>query len=255
MYLTRFRLNTARRGARKLLGSPQAMHAAVMAGFARPEDHTQDGARTLWRLDHAQDQQVLLYIASPGRPDLTHLVEQAGWPTLNDPWTTRPYDTFLDSLDKGQQWAFRLTANPARDGRRTDDSPDTQRFGAVTVEYQKAWLTDRADRNGFTICLQDDGKPNLVVHQRKTLTFTRNRGERRVTLATATYDGLLRIDDPHPFRRMLTNGIGHARAYGCGLLTLAPATPGYDSQPDTGSTDQGDTVTKRIEPAPGPMIQ
>lgn len=230
MYLTRFRINTARRGARKLLGSPQAMHAAVMASFARPEDHTRDGARTLWRLDrapddHTPDRQVLLYIASPGRPDLTHLVEQAGWPTLDEGWTTRAYDAFLDSLDKGQQWAFRLTANPARDGRRGDASPDTQRFGAVTVAYQKEWLTERAERNGFTICRQDDGELNLVVHQRRTLTFTRNRGERKVTLVTATYDGVLRIDDPHSFRRMLINGIGHARAYGCGLPTLAPANP------------------------------
>jgi CRISPR system Cascade subunit CasE len=222
MYLTRFRINTARRGARKLLTSPQAMHAAVLAGFAQPEDHTHNGARTLWRLDQNADHHVVLYIVSPGQPDLTHLVEQAGWPTT-DTWQTRPYGTFLSTLDKGQTWAFRLTANPVRDGRKTNTAPDTQRFGAVTVDQQTRWLTDRAERNGFTICQQDDGELNIIVHNRQTLTFTRNRGQRPVTLVTATYDGVLCIDDPVAFQHLLTNGVGHARAYGCGLLTLAPA--------------------------------
>ncbi|MFK3984477.1 type I-E CRISPR-associated protein Cas6/Cse3/CasE [Micromonospora sp. NPDC050397] len=225
MYLTRFRINTARRGARKLLTSPQAMHAAVLSGFARPEDHTRDDARTLWRIDHSQDRQVTLYIVSPAQPDLTHLVEQAGWPTT-DTWQTRPYTGLLDTLAKGQTWAFRLTANPVRDGRKTTDAPDTQRFGAVTVEYQTQWLTKRAATNGFLIAAQADGHLNLTVHNRQTHNFTRVRGQRPVTLVTATYDGVLQVEDPDPLRRLLRNGIGHARAYGCGLMTLAPAGTG-----------------------------
>lgn len=222
MYLTRLRLNIARRGARKLLASPQAMHAAVLAGFPRPEDHTRDGARTLWRIDRNANRQVLLYIASPTPPDLTHMVEQAGWPTT-DTWETRSYQPLLDSLAKGQIWAFRLTANPTRDGRKADDSPETQRFGAVTAQQQVEWLIQRSEKNGFSIARQADGELNLVSYGSQRLTFTRNRGQQPVTLVTTTYDGMLRIEDPDLFRRVLTNGIGHARAYGCGLLTLAPA--------------------------------
>lgn len=221
MYLSRFQINTVRRGARKLLASPQALHAAVLAGFPRPEDHTRDGARTLWRLDSNPHNQMVLYILSPGQPDLTHLVEQAGWPTT-ETWQTRPYATVLDNLDKGQRWAFRLAANPTRNGRAPRGSADTQRFGAVTVEHQTRWLTDRAERNGFVVDRQGDGELNLVVHQRRTVTFRRNHGERPVTLVTATYDGVLVVQDPALFRRTLVCGIGHARAYGCGLLTLAP---------------------------------
>jgi len=49
MYLTRFEINKARRGAKKLLGSPQAMHAAVMSAFAAANPGP-DG-RVLWRAD------------------------------------------------------------------------------------------------------------------------------------------------------------------------------------------------------------
>jgi len=90
------------------------------------------------------------------------------------------------------------------------------------VAHQTQWLTDRAEKNGFTVNRQTDDQLNLIVHQRHTLTFNRDRSERPVTLVTATYDGVLTVEDPTVFRRTLTCGLGHARAYGCGLLTLAP---------------------------------
>jgi CRISPR system Cascade subunit CasE len=219
MFLTRFQINPARRNARKLLSSPHAMHAAVRTAFAVAEDYERAGTRTLWRLDTPATATVHLYIVSPGRPDLTHLVEQAGWPTT-DTWVTRDYDGLLDSLRPGQQWAFRLTANPAHNGRKTPDVKETQRFGHLREPEQVEWLTSRAVRHGFTLASQYDGRPNLRLHRRQTQTF--KRGMSTVTLTTATYDGILHIADADAFRHALTGGIGHAKAYGCGLLTLAP---------------------------------
>ncbi|WP_373920440.1 type I-E CRISPR-associated protein Cas6/Cse3/CasE [Streptomyces sp. B29(2018)] len=46
-----------------------------------------------------------------------------------------------------------------------------------------------------------------------------------VHLRTATYDGLLDVADPDTLRQTLTDGIGHGKAYGYGLLTLARQTP------------------------------
>ncbi|MBO4208860.1 type I-E CRISPR-associated protein Cas6/Cse3/CasE [Micromonospora echinofusca] len=223
MYLTRFQINPARRNARKLLSSPQAMHAAVRAAFAAPEDYERDGTRTLWRLDSSPTATVHLYLVSPGRPDLTHLVEQAGWPTT-ETWVTRDYDGLLGSLRPGQQWAFRLTANPTHSGRKTADAKETQRFGYLREPEQIAWLTNRTARHGFTLATQHDGLPNLRLHRRQTHTFKRGTGT--VTLTTAIYDGILHVTDTDAFRRALTGGIGHAKAYGCGLLTLAPAQAG-----------------------------
>jgi CRISPR system Cascade subunit CasE len=222
MYLTQFRFNTARRGARALLGSPQALHAAVLDSFARAEDHTTGTARTLWRLDHHARHDVVLYLVSPGEPDLTHLVEQAGWPTT-ETWQTRAYQPFLNTLECGQSWAFRLTANPVHNRRPSDAAPDTKRFGAVTVHHQIAWLTGRAERHGFAIAPQSDGELNLYVHRRNSASFTRKRGERPVTVVSVSYDGVLTVTDPEVLRHALTNGIGQAKAYGCGLMTLAHA--------------------------------
>lgn len=217
MFLTRFRINTNRRGARKLLTSPQAMHAAVLGGFPGHVP-AEEGSRVLWRRDGSgHDQQ--LYIVSPDKPDLTHLVEQAGWPTT-ETWQTRDYAEFLSSLRSGQRWAFRLTANPTHNVRLPHQK-DTRRVGHVTVEQQRQWLLRRSGRAGFQATTGTSGEPDLTVHDRHTYTFQRGNGQ--VTLRVVTYDGQLEVTDPDALRAALTAGIGHAKAYGCGLLTLARA--------------------------------
>ncbi|BCB82957.1 type I-E CRISPR-associated protein Cas6/Cse3/CasE [Phytohabitans suffuscus] len=221
MFLTRFQINPARRNARKLLSSPHAMHAAVRAAFPDADDYERAATRTLWRLDTPTTATVHLYIVSPGRPDLTHLIEQVGWPTSDQAWVTRDYDGLLDSLRQGQEWAFRLTANPTHSGRKTAEAKETQRFGYLREPEQVGWLTSRAEKHGFAVATQQDGRPNLRLHRRQTQSFKRGMGS--VTLTTATYDGILRVTDAQAFRRTLVSGIGHAKAYGCGLLTLAPA--------------------------------
>ncbi|MEV4135494.1 type I-E CRISPR-associated protein Cas6/Cse3/CasE [Dactylosporangium sp. NPDC049742] len=219
MYLSRFIIDPARRGARKLIASPQAMHAAIRGAFADPADYERADARTLWRLDTATVGTLHLYIVSPGQPDLTHMVAQAGRGTA-EAWQTRAYGGLLASLQPGQQWAFRLTANPTHSGRKTADSKETQRFGHLRPEQQTQWLIDRSARCGFAVATQQNNEPNVGLHHRQTQTFRRGAGS--VTLTTVTYDGLLDITDADAFRQTLSLGIGHGKAYGCGLLTIAP---------------------------------
>src|SRR4051812_11842972 len=134
MYLSRFDINTARRAARELLSSPHKLHGAVSAAF--PPERAQPGedGRVLWRLD-TYPHQVTLYLVSPHRPDLTHLVESVGWPATHG-WDTREYAPLLDRLRVGDRWAFRLTANPVRSIRTDEAANGSQRVGHVTVAQQ-----------------------------------------------------------------------------------------------------------------------
>lgn len=211
MYLTRFRINPQRRQARKLLGSPQAMHAAVLSSYMDPPAPTPE-SRILWRVDF-EGPKVTLYISGPDRPDPTALKEQAGWSELPGGWDTTEYQPFLDKLDKGQVWAFRLTANPVRFGH-TEHHTDTVALGHVTVDQQLDWLLSRTERHGFAVI-----PGSAIVHAARTWQFKREK--HTVTLKVATFDGALEIREPAPYRRMLTAGIGRARGYGCGLMTLA----------------------------------
>ncbi|MEV2199579.1 type I-E CRISPR-associated protein Cas6/Cse3/CasE [Streptomyces fradiae] len=252
MYLTRFRFNTARSEARRLLGSPQRLHGAVNMAFPDPPAREGDAPRVLWRLDRAPAGRIDLFISSPSRPDLTHLAEQAGWPSLGgEGWRTFDYGAFLDALRQDDVWAFRLTANPVHHIRRDTDAPGapTKRAAHVTPRHQIGWLLKHQERAGFAVLgrpAADESAPaemhyDVMVHDRTPMQFgkpsgaetgTSRPGRSRdgraakapdVRLTRATFDGRLRITDLAAFRRTLTHGLGKAKAYGCGLMTLAPA--------------------------------
>lgn len=227
MYLTRMPINGARRGAVRLLSSPQMMHAAVLSSFP-PDAVIEDDARgrVLWRIDQNRPH-TYLYVVSPERPDLTALVEQAGWPLVST-WETKPYSPLLERVTVGAEYRFSLVANPVRDVRQ--DSGRSKRLPHVSSEHQMEWLMLKGRRGGFEIMetpvkqAQADGVPEvvpipqMVVSERSDRRF--RRGERTVTLRTARFDGLLRVTDAEAFRRSLAHGIGPAKGYGCGLMTV-----------------------------------
>ncbi|MFC1420865.1 type I-E CRISPR-associated protein Cas6/Cse3/CasE [Streptacidiphilus cavernicola] len=238
MYLTRFRLNTARTGARRLLSSPQSMHAAVMSSYpellptAAPVPATA-GPRVLWRVDRNASAEVLLFLVGPSQPDLTHLVEQAGWPAAaasgTAGWQTYRYAPFLEGLDKGGTWNFRLTANPVHSVRNADGAP-TKRTAHLNARHQVRWLLERQEPCGFRILTKPEERRHtehrdehqVVVRDQCGMDFGKQGAKGRVTIKTVTYDGRLEVTDPDALRRVLTGGLGKAKAYGCGLMTLAP---------------------------------
>lgn len=224
IYFSRVRLNPTRRGTRRFVTSPQSLHAAIMGSHAGAVE-TASG-RVLWRLDQSSSHDIELYVVSPSPPDFTGLVEQAGWP-MTETWDSTKYQPFLDRLGRGQHWRFRLTANPvralAREGTRGHVSPH------ISVEHQLRWLADRASGWGFSFLEESTGNDSIAVSNRQTSAFDRRvavdgglRTRGRVAITRADFAGRLRVEDPESLRRALTFGMGRAKAYGCGLMTLAP---------------------------------
>ncbi len=236
-YLSRIWLNPLRKATQRLLRNPQAMHAAVLGGI--PQQPVAE--RTLWRLEAPKPHRADLLVLTHGSPSWEHLVEKAGWPAADEPQAVvRPYGQLLDRLTVGQEFAFRLLANPVSAVRRPT-SPSAQqqdrlsngprprgvRVAHRTVAHQLTWFTDRVTGWGFAVPLTTTGDPQVQISHRERLVFTKTSPEAnrrtRVVLQTVTYEGLLRVTDTEAARTSLLNGVGHARAYGCGLITLAPA--------------------------------
>ena len=213
MYLTQMKLNPARPGTRRALGSDQVMHAMVLSSFP----HLQEGERVLWRVDVAARHDVMLYVASPAKPDMTAVVEQAGWP-LEPTWRTASYEPLLERLAAGQKWRFRLTANPTRNVSRGPNVRGKVR-PCRTAEQQSDWLMGSADRMGVDFGTSD--APTFQVVGRTTSNFKHRGSAGRIPMTKATFEGRLTVQDPEKLRTILTSGVGRGKAYGCGLLTLA----------------------------------
>ena len=178
MYLTRFEINAARRGARDLLASPHRLHAAVLAAFPtaqREPTRGSDGGRILWRVDQ-RGHQTLLYLVSPHQPDLTHLVETAGWPATHT-WDTRPYTPLLDRLTPGGHMGVpahrQPRPQPPQDRHRATvptvrrtSPPPNRRPGCSTAPDATASPSPDATRQGTR--RRRPRTPNMAVHPRRT---------------------------------------------------------------------------------------
>jgi CRISPR system Cascade subunit CasE len=219
MYLSRIAINKGRRKSRQALAYPQMLHAAVLNSFPPGVKESADSrsGRILWRADYFGDS-TWLYVLSETKPDFNHIIEQFGWPESEQRWDCGDYTPLLNRIEPGQIWTFRLHANPVR-------TVKDKHYAHVTVEQQKNWLIARAARNGFSIPeieSAEESYPTLEVIYRNTLRFKKTASDNAlVTLAVATFQGQLRVEDADIFRAALCTGIGRARAYGCGLLTLA----------------------------------
>ncbi|KDA44374.1 type I-E CRISPR-associated protein Cas6/Cse3/CasE [Frankia sp. BMG5.23] len=258
-YLSRIWLNPLRTGAQALLKNPQRMHAAALGGLSRQPVtervlwrlETGEGLRGADRPHRAE-----VLVLTESTPSWEHLIEQAGWIHTDEPQVlVRDYQPLLDRLHTGREFRFRLRANTVSATRTPDNPSPAQkehlaaprprgvRVGHRTAAHQTTWLTDRIDRWGFTLLTtadldgprnQPDGPgdtdepaPALRLTARERLTFPKKaknteKTGRRVVLNTATFEGALRVTDPARARATLLHGVGPAKAYGCGLITLAP---------------------------------
>lgn len=220
MFMSSVWLDPQRRGARRLLASPQRLHAVVAGAVSQGAEPD----RPLWRLDPF-DQGLLLLVVSRNEPDFSSLLEQADLPPEHG-WRSREYGPFLDGLECGQLWRFRLVANPVRSVREVITPgvlPRGKRVPVVGVSNLEDWFVSRGEVLGVVA-----ERGGFVVTSQRTDDF-RRRGETavdgrpsRVVISSARYDGVLKVTDPDMLRRALTTGVGSAKAYGCGLLSLAP---------------------------------
>lgn len=196
------------------------------------------------------EHQVIWKLASAGpdeRRDFLFRREQDGhWPTfyLLSPREPDTYSShwvieskaYRPKLEPGQRLAFALRANPVRSrregegekgGRRIRDdrvmdakrqeqalAPDQRSSQADLVQREgPKWLQERSERNGFAIeavCVDDYRQHRLY-----------KRGAAQpIRFSTLDYQGILRVTDPDLLLLALQKGLGHAKAFGCGLLLV-----------------------------------
>ncbi|MCI0686538.1 MAG: type I-E CRISPR-associated protein Cas6/Cse3/CasE [Sporichthyaceae bacterium] len=233
-YLSRVWLHPLRPAAQRMLRNPHVLHAAVLGGLSRQPV----AERVLWRPEAGTPYRASVLVLTESLPSWEHLVEQAGWPSAAEPQAlVRPYEPLLDRVVRGREFAFRLRANPVSATRHpakpsaaqqrhlaSTPRPRGVRVAHRTAAHQMAWFTERITRWGFEIPSTASGFPGMRLAARERVVFSKSGDDgdrRRVVLQTATFEGRLRVADPDLARASLLCGVGPARAYGCGLITLA----------------------------------
>lgn len=222
MHLTRLFLDPASRAVRADVASPDSLHKTVMRLFpmdAGAEPRKAHGV--LHRLDESRDGRLMLLVQSRARPNTSalpagYLTDLSRAPALtaagvSDNPSVRSVDEERGRIATTDRFAFRLKANTTRKiGTKT--GPDGKRVHGRRVpvrghDARLEWLKRHAAAAGFD-----------VIGVRVTEVPARGRD---VRLAGAIFDGILDVKDPGLFREALEAGLGPAKAFGFGLLSIA----------------------------------
>ena len=218
MFLSRVEINQYNRNTIRALSSPQTLHAAVMASF--PPSKSAVSKKVLWRVDRIGSA-VYILVQSDVKPDFTHIVEQFGWPASEQKWETQDMGKFLASIKKGQMWRFRLRANPVHSVKSSGDDFRGKVFAHVAIEQQKEWLLSKVSKYGFKIISSGDPYNEACIEIKQTDRMRFKRQDNQITINAVTFEGILVVEDREKFINAMMAGIGRAKAYGCGLLTIA----------------------------------
>lgn len=220
LYLSCIDLDLSRRKVLETITSPYRTHAAIEGLFGSDAVREDKNCRILWRVDDSgSPERARLYIVSPEAPAASEAVTRFG--VDENAVASKDYLPFSSKAAQGDVWRFRLKANPVRrvlvdKGRRPNEGVVGTIQGHVTVAQQLDWLESHAEPNGF--CLVDDVSDVVVSHRSREVF---SRAGRKVTLVTVQFDGILRVDDSDKFKHALGFGIGRAKGFGCGLMTIA----------------------------------
>lgn len=222
MFLSRINLDPRCREARRDLSDPYQLHSTLCRAFRTPEQKCPEG-EFLWRLEPESEPAGCppILVQSRTIPDWSRIGVK-GWLAKADQAIDLKDRLKLDSLNVGQRFRFRLRANPCvtRNGKR---------LGLLRLEDQENWVERKEKLHGFSL-------PKLVPFDLSELTQKRVdirisqeqmlRGNQHsgnaIRIFSVLYDGILTVTEPDRFRDALQTGIGHGKAMGLGLLSVAP---------------------------------
>lgn len=121
------------------------------------------------------------------------------------------------SRGKGKRSAKHDVVMDAKFHDEERHTSEASQYERVTNEV-RLWFSRKADHGGFE--LEEDF---FRVDEYQQHRIRRSNGKRPLTFSSAECNGILRVRDPERFLSVAYNGIGSARAFGCGLMMLKRA--------------------------------
>ena len=185
-------------------------------GAEAKQVHVQRGADSgfLFRVDPQRGGGVALLVQSAAEPDWDYAFHNAPC-LLAAPPSVRAFEP---CFTEEERFRFRLVANPTRK-IDTKSGPDERRRNGTRVPLPDdrlgQWLAGKSEKAGFSFV-----EKSLLIEP-GYIYVNKDRNERGERLRWVRYEGALTVTDPEKLREAIFQGIGPAKAFGFGLLSLA----------------------------------
>ena len=232
IYLSRPVPNIRSREARHDLADCVGMHRTLMNAF--PDGLSSNGdarreAGLLYRVEATADGTIALLVQSALPPEWAHL--PPSWLHPASEPQVKEIGESLGRIDSGSVLRFKLVANPTRKiGTKTGADGRKNNGKRVELRGEEEWLTwleRKAGQSGFRL---KAGRASAHVPDVRSGRDLRATGfgkwtegsSSRLTFCGVAFEGRLEVVDTALFHAGLQAGIGSGKAYGYGLLSLAP---------------------------------
>jgi CRISPR system Cascade subunit CasE len=207
--LARIRLNPYSREVQRDLRDATEMHRTVMR--MAPDglgDAPRHKAGLLYRLDETDTSGMLLVQGTT--------LDPARLPAGYGEADVKSLAPMFTALRKGLGVRYRIVVNPAKRERLSQQEKGKRgRIMPLSGADADQWWLRRAAEAGLA----------LHVLTPTSLEPARPRGRDAAGMrhSLLRYDGTATVTDPDALREAVVHGIGRAKSYGAGLLSLAPA--------------------------------
>lgn len=208
MYLSKLLLDPANREVRNELANRYEMHRTLCAQFENTEIREIGLLYRIEQSDLYEVEPITLLVKTEIEPNWNKLIEKG---MLVEKAGIKRFEP---DFQKGDSFIFRIMANPTM--RRKAGSYAGKRVELRLIEEHVAWLGRKGQIGGFDVIsvdAKDLGKIRSIKHENgKKLTITHQ---------AVLFQGLLQVSEGHLLMNSLINGIGSAKAFGFGLISLA----------------------------------
>jgi CRISPR system Cascade subunit CasE len=204
--------------------------ARKYAREAMNDAHKDAGHRLIWRLfsDDPKAKRDFVFrmsdegrfmIVSPRKPEGDETV----WRLKTKPYVPKPVT--------GQRFGFSLRVNPTfassqpdrKNSKKVDVLMHAKKDKGAALEPEErervalAWLKTKLAKAGAEIDVK-----NCQILDYSQIHLERRKTDPKATISVIDVEGVLEVTEPAALQKALIDGIGHAKAFGLGLLLLRP---------------------------------
>lgn len=245
LYLTKIILNPRSRRVQFEIGNPQQLHKTISGAFPAIENqellphHERVTPRNKFDVLHRLDVnwrsgKAVLLVQSRVKPEWNHLRENFLAEDVEENLAVKSIGESYANIENGINLLFRLQANPTKRVGKSDTEAKPRfkesekgnirrRVELRTDEDRIDWLKRKGEDAGFRLAgVQIWEVENAVAVGQGKINFSKSRNSPELTFGSVVFDGVLQVTDAERFRETLVKGIGSGKAYGFGLLSIAP---------------------------------
>jgi len=192
MYISKLELDVVDKQVGKDTASFYEMHRTLSKAFPSREDGGMK--RVIFNYD---DEPNIIIVQS---------LQEPNWNKISDSYFSTPplVKNINFSIKNNDVFMFKAKVNPTKTHKGKN-------VGLNSDQSQHEWLNRKAVLSGFNL---------LDVNIKRKYNMASKKKGMLQSFSVAEIEGVVQVTDSEKFTYMLENGMGRARAYGCGLFQI-----------------------------------